>query len=107
MKEEPCPHTEAMATKVNGWLKEFFILYLYIVPDFLFFLRRRRRQAEQRFKKNLLSDYIKTASLSTQLHVPSISNCRESPFFKMSRTFNNKCDARHPPHTQVDLRALR
>lgn len=43
MKAEPCPHTEAMATKVNGWLKEFIILYLYIVLDFLFFFEEAGR----------------------------------------------------------------
>lgn len=43
MREEPCPHTEAMATKVNGWLKEFLILYLYIVLDFFFFFEEAGR----------------------------------------------------------------
>lgn len=76
MKEEPRPHTEAMATKVSGWLKEFFTIYLYIVLDFFIL----RRQTEQRFKKNPLSDYIKTASLNTQLHIPSISNCQRALF---------------------------
>lgn len=72
-----CPHAEAMATKISGWLKEFFTIYLYIVLDFFSFLSR---QTEQRLKKNPLSDDIKTASLNTQLHISSISNCQRALF---------------------------